>query len=490
MVEALSRTADVSLQVQIADSLRDRMVKGVLAEGDRLPTSRELAGDLGVSRSTVVRAYEQLEREGWIHGRVGMGTVVTGRKHDASTLKIDWNHLLTARVQESDPEYAELFRMLSQTDLVSFAGGLPSPEFFPGEALQHLSSEVLKHQGAKLLQWCPIEGYPPLRSWIAERMGCAPENVMILSGSTQGIHLLAQALIDPGDVVLIEAPTYAGAIRAFRGAGARLVSIPSGADGIDLDRLRSVLRHVRPKLLYVIPTFQNPTGGCLSPAKRHELVEIAGAHGLPVIEDDPYSTLRYEGSPAPSLHALDRNGNVLYLSTFSKSLFPGLRVGWLVAPEELLPRLTSLRNVIDLFTNSLAQGGLYEFCKRGMFDAHLQRVRSEYRQRRDVMAAALRQYCAEVSFDLPSGGLFIWGELPEGVDSRELLREAIALKVGFVNGSLFYADEKGGRRLRLSFACHPPDEIHDGIRRLGLALKRVRQRGSGTKEQELTGFVV
>jgi 2-aminoadipate transaminase len=420
-----------------------------------------------------------------------MGTIVTLPSAGSSRNRIDWDLLLTARVQEPDPEYTEFFRMLSQTDLISFAGGLPSPEFFPADVLQRLSDEVLKHHGAKLLQWCPIEGYPPLRSWIAERMACPAEQVMVLSGSTQGIHLLAQALIDPGDVVLIEAPTYSGAIRAFRGAGARLVSIPSDtAEGIDLDRLRAALRHLRPKLLYVIPTFHNPTGGCLSLAKRHELLDLAASHGLPVVEDDPYSALRFEGPPHPSLFSLDRNGIVLHLSTFSKSIFPGLRIGWLVAPEALLPRLTGLRNVIDLFTNSLAQGGLYEFCKRGLFDAHLQKVRAAYCERRDAMAFALKRYCPEISFDVPEGGLFIWGKLPDSMDSRHLLREAIELKVGFVNGSLFYVDNDGGEQLRLSYACHPPDIITDGIRRLGLAMKRLEQSDRRIEEQQRMEFVV
>jgi 2-aminoadipate transaminase len=490
MTIAIERTDGEPLHAQIADSLRARIEKGELAGGERLPTTRDLARDLGVSRSTVVRAYEQLAREGKVEGRVGMGTVVSAAPGAAWKDKINWNLLLTPRVQEPDPEYAQVHRMLSQTDLLSFAGGLPPPEFFPGDAFQQLTDEVLHQQGTKLLQWCPIEGYPPLRSWIADRLGCPMEKVMVLSGSTQGIHLLAQAFLEPGDAVLIEAPTYAGAIQAFRGAGARTVSIPSGSEGIDLERLEATLDRVRPKFLYVVPTYHNPTGGCLPVAKREALVALAARRGLPIVEDDPYSTLRYDGPPFPSLYSLDRNECVIYLSTFSKSVFPGLRIGWIAAPSKLLPRLVSLRNLIDLFTNSLAQGGLYEFCKRGLFDAHLQRVRGEYHERRDAMVAALRRYVPAASFDVPHGGLFVWVKLPEEIDARRLLEEAIELHLGFIPGSLFYAELDGHDRIRLSFACHPPEAIADGVRRLGLALQRALPTERKTEGTSVPRFVV
>jgi DNA-binding transcriptional MocR family regulator len=490
MTITIEHTDGEPLHTQIADTLRARIEKGELAGGERLPTTRDLARNLGVSRSTVVRAYEQLAREGKVQGRVGMGTVVSAAPGAPWKDRINWNVLLTSRVQEPDPEYAQVHRMLSQPDLLSFAGGLPPPEFFPGDAFQQLTDEVLHQQGARLLQWCPIEGYAPLRSWIADRLGCPMENVMVLSGSTQGIHLLAQAFLEPGDAVLVEAPTYAGAIQAFRGAGARIVSIPSGPDGIDLDRVEATLDQVRAKFLYVVPTYHNPTGGCLPVAKREALVSLAARRGLPIVEDDPYSTLRYDGPQLPSLHSLDRNECVIYLSTFSKSVFPGLRIGWIAAPSKLLPRLVSLRNLIDLFTNSLAQGGLYEFCKRGLFDAHLQRVRGEYRERRDAMVAALRRYVPAASFDVPHGGLFVWLKLPDETDARRLLEEAIDLHLGFITGPLFYAEPGGHDRIRLSFACHPPEAIADGMRRLGLALQRALPTERKTEGTSVPRFVV
>jgi len=462
------------LHVQIANSLRSQFERGAFSSGEHLPTTRDLAQTLGVSRSTVVRAYEQLTREGWIEGRAGRGTRISDRTASGSRGHPNWDLLLTERVRAQKPEYADVLRMLSQRDLLSFAGGLPSPEFYPDAAFQQITSEVLHQQGAKLLQWCPVDGYPPLRTWIAEHIGSTPESVLVSAGSTQGLHLIAQAFIEPGDTVLLEAPTYSGALRAFRTAGARLVSVPCRDDGIDLDSLESTLERVRAKFLYVVPTYHNPTGSPLSIEKRRRLLAICAEHSLPVVEDDAYAALRYDGPHVPTLRSLDDHGLVIYVSTFSKSVFPGLRVGWLVAPEDLVRRLSALRNVIDLFTNSLAQGALYEFCKRGLLDAHLQRIRPVYAERRDAMAAALRRYCGAIEFSVPHGGLFIWAQLPPGIDSRRLLEEAIQLGLGFMVGSLFYADPGGQDRIRLCFACHDLETIATGIRKLGLALKQVR----------------
>ncbi len=485
----LAPESALPLHVQIADSLRNRFERGDFHAGDHLPTTRDLARDLGVSRSTVVRAYEQLTREGWIEGRVGRGTLVSNRTAAAKS-RPNWDLLLTERVRRQSPEYADVLRMLSQNELLSFAGGLPSPEFYPEEAFQQITGEVLRQQGPKLLQWCPVDGYPPLRSWIAERIGCSPESVLILAGSTQGLHLIAQAFIEPGDTVLVEAPTYSGALRAFRTAGARLVSIPCNAEGIDLERLETTLGRVHAKFLYVVPTYHNPTGSLLSVEKRRQLLAICADHGLPLVEDDAYAALRFDGPRVPTLRSLDDHGLVLYVSTFSKAIFPGLRVGWLAAPADLIQRLSALRNVIDLFTNSLAQGTLYEFCKRGLLDAHLQHVRPIYAERRDAMAAALHRYCPSLRFDVPHGGLFIWAQLPPGIDSRRLLEEATELGLGFMVGSLFYAEGGGSDRIRLCYACHAPDAIASGIRKLGVALKQVQPEPEAWRDTDAESLVV
>ncbi|MEW5826030.1 MAG: PLP-dependent aminotransferase family protein [Candidatus Bipolaricaulota bacterium] len=476
--------------VQLATSLRTRLERGELRSGDQLPTSRELAKELGVSRSTVVRAYEELERGGWVEGRVGRGTVVTARGAAEGRAGPDWDGLLTDRARPSSTEHGEVLRMLATPGLLSFAGGVPSPEFYPAEAFQQITSEVLRQQGPRILQSCPLDGYPPLRSWIAERAGCAAEEVIVLTGSTQGLHLLAQAFVRPGDAVIVEAPTYAGALRAFRAAGARIHGIPSGPLGLDLDALRALLRRVQPKLLYVIPTHHNPTGASLSIPRREALLDMAAEYGLPVVEDDAYATLRYDGPALPSLRSLDRGGHVIYLSTFSKALFPGLRVGWMMAPQPVVRRLSSLRNVIDLFTNSLTQATLYEFCKRGLLDAHLQQVRPIYAERRDSMASALRRYAPELSFDVPHGGLFLWVRLSEKVTGFRLLQASVQQGLGFLVGTLFHAGSGGENHIRLCFATHPQRAISDGARKLAVALRQVGEEDVVRREVDAEGFVV
>jgi 2-aminoadipate transaminase len=481
-----------ALHGRIADALRQRIRNGELVVGQRLPTSRSLAKDLDVSRTTVVRAYEQLAREGWVEGRVGQGTVVLDRTSGvhAGGTAINWDLLLTARTCVPESEFDDLLQLLSRPGLISFAGGLPAPEQFPMASLQQVTADVLENEEPSLLQWCPVEGYAPLRSWVADRVRRQMDEVLILTGSTQGIHLLCQAFLNPGDCVVAEAPTYPGALTAFRCAGARVITVPSGARGIDVDALGSVLQTVRPKLVYVVPTFQNPTGGSMPQASRSRLLDLIREHGVPLVEDDPYSLLRYEGPAIPHLIEEDRSGYVIHLSTFSKMLTPGLRVGWLVADSGLVRRLSATRNLIDLFVNSLAQASLYRFCQRGLLDYHVRHVRPIYLERRDAMAAALNRYCPDLHFELPSGGLFIWASLPHAVTARHLLRQAAALGVGFAIGDLFYPDRGGEHAIRLCFATHPPETIQQGIRKLGAALERCRAETPKEDVAAAQGFIV
>jgi 2-aminoadipate transaminase len=474
----------------IASTFRARIEAGELPIGTRLPPSRALAHQLGVSRSTVVRAYGELAREGWVEARVGRGTIVRFCPDPALSRQVNWDLLVTPRIRGLDPEFDEVLRLLSQPDLVSFAGGLPDPELFPVDELSQTTRQVLEGDDRSFLQWCPPSGYLPLRRWLAERNGCRLEEVLILTGSTQGLHLLSQALIQPGDVVVVEAPTYLGAIRAFSAAGARLVTVPCEARGIDLNVLQAVLEKVRPKFLYTIPTFHNPTGGTLPASERRELVAITSRYGVPIVEDDPFSALRYDGRSLPSVRSLDTSGAVIHLSTFSKAMLPGLRVGWLIAPAELTSQLSAARGLVDLFVNGLAQASLHRFCENGIRDQHVERVRPIYRQRRDAMAAALRRYCPDIAFDVPEGGLFIWAKLPEGVVARRLLRQAIREGVAFVHGDLFFANGGGSRFVRLCFAGHAPEVIRDGIRKLSTVVARTPRGKPAHNERRLDAFVI
>jgi len=473
----LDRKSPTPLHLQIAQRLRELILKGTIPEGGRLPPTRRLARELGVNRSTVVQAYNRLWAEGLIEGHVGRGTVVrrAAGAEEAPVSPLPWRMLLTAQAEAVDLEIQEMMRLFAREDLISLAAGLPAPELYPLEQATEIANQVLAREGDMLLRWCAIEGYPPLRRLLAEQMGLSPSEILITTGSQQGLYLLARALLAPGDFVVVEAPTYLGALQVFRAAGARLIGVPLDGGGMDVEMLENMLARTPPKLIYTLPTFQNPAGATMGLKRRRRLLELAYRYRVPLIEDDPYSLLRYEGEALPPLKTLDTHGYVIYLSTFSKVLFPGLRVGWLAAPQRVIEHLSQMKQMIDMFTNSLAQAVVYQFCQRGFLESHLERVREEYRQRRDIMVEALRHHCPKVEFAEPEGGYFIWCRLERGLTARELLREALRERVSFLTGELFYPDGRGGEEIRLTFTSQPPDAIAEGIKRLGRALRRLKR---------------
>ena len=384
----------------------------------------------------------------------------------------------------------ELLKITQKPEIISFAGGLPAPDVFPVERFREACGKVLDTHAAMALQYSASEGYEPLREWIAwhtSRYGikAKAENVLITSGSQQALDLIAKLLINPGDHVLVEAPTYLGALQAFNIFGAEYVCVLSDKDGMRTDQLEEPLRS-GPKFMYVLPNFQNPGGTTMSEGRRHELVLIADRYGIPIVEDDPYGQLRYEGEHLTPLVVLDREnlrrddgysiGNVLYLSTFSKTLSPGLRLGWIVAPPDVITKLVQLRQGADLHTSTFGQMVAYEVAKDGFLDEHIKLIRRVYGERRDVMLEALEEFCPpEVTWTRPLGGLFLWVELPKGMDCHQLFDAALKQNVAFVPGDCFYAQngyaEEGLRHLRLNFSNAKPEQIREGVRRLGVAMK-------------------
>ena len=374
--------------------------------------------------------------------------------------------------------------------MISFAGGLPASEVFPTERFRDACCKVLENQSHFALQYGATEGYEPLREMIARHIArygikAKSENVLITSGSQQALDLIGKLLINPGDRVLVEAPTYLGALQAFSVYGADYLSVPSDEDGLRSDLLEKPLRS-GPKFMYVLPNFQNPGGTTLSEGRRHELVLLADKYGIPIIEDDPYGQLRYEGEHLTPLVVLDREnlrrdegysiGNVIYLSTFSKTLAPGLRLGWIVAPPEVISRLVQLKQGADLHSSTFVQIVAYEVARDNFLDEHVKLIRRVYRERRDVMFDALTQYFPpEVTWTRPKGGLFLWVTLPEGMDAQKLFEAALRENVAFVPGDCFYApnghQEEARRHMRLNFSAAPPDQIREGIKRLSIAVK-------------------
>jgi 2-aminoadipate transaminase len=385
----------------------------------------------------------------------------------------------------------ELLKITQNPDIISFAGGLPAPDVFPTERFREACNKVLEKQARLALQYGATEGYDPLREMIARhtaRYGVKAklENVMITSGSQQALDLIGKLLINSGDRVLVEAPTYLGALQAFNVYGAEYVCVPSDNDGLRTEQLEASLR-LGPKFMYVLPNFQNPGGTTLAEGRRHELVLLADRYGIPIIEDDPYGQLRYEGEHLTPLIVLDRQnlrrdngyniGNVIYLSTFSKTLAPGLRLGWIVAPPDVISKLVQLKQGADLHTSTFVQMVAYEVARDNFLDEHIKLIRRVYSERRDVMLEALAKNCPpEVTWTRPQGGLFLWVTLPEGMDCHQVFEAAIKENVAFVPGDSFYAGngytEEGRRHFRLNFSNAQPEQIREGIRRLGVAIKK------------------
>lgn len=366
----------------------------------------------------------------------------------------------------------EILKVTAQPEVISFAGGLPAPELFPVEAIRAAMDDVLRSQGAAALQYGPSEGFMALREWIATEMGrrgvaITPADVLITTGSQQVLDLVAKLFLNPGDVVLTEKATYLAAIQAFQTCEASFVPVPTDADGLIPEALPELIRRHRPKFLYTIPNFQNPTGVTLSGPRRAALAQIAAEHGLTVVEDDPYGQLRYHGTELPPVKHWDTAGRVLYASTFSKTIAPGLRVGWVVAPPEIFSRLLILKQASDLHTSSLDQRIAHHFVTRADNAAHLGRIRTAYGERFAAMDSALRASLPPgFSWTQPEGGMFLWVTGPENLDGMALLEKAITHQVAFVPGRDFFPGEGGRNYLRLNFSNCSPERIREGVRRL------------------------
>jgi 2-aminoadipate transaminase len=402
--------------------------------------------------------------------------------------------LRTRRMQSS--VVRELLKLTQKPDVISFAGGLPAPEVFPLEQFREAADRVLAQSGAESLQYSTTEGCPQLREMIARhtsRYGIIvqPENILITCGSQQALDLLGKVFVNSGDRIAVERPTYLGALQAWNAYQAQFLGIGMDEEGMRIDELESVLRS-GPKFLYALPNFQNPSGVTMSLQRRITLVEMADHYGVPIIEDDPYGQLRYEGEHLPSLSVLDArardgkpfSGNVIYLSTFSKTLAPGLRLGWVVAPVEVIQRLVQAKQGTDLHTGTFVQMVTYELAHGGFLDRHVHHIRSVYGERRAAILASLQKHMPPgVHWTRPQGGLFIWAILPENLNTADILPDAVEKRVAFVPGSAFYHDGSGQNTMRLNFSNATPEKIDEGISRLGDVIRQALERRSRFTER-------
>ena len=399
-----------------------------------------------------------------------------------------WDHRYAQRTQRmGSSAIRELLKLTEQPEIISFAGGLPGPDVFPIEEVSQACERVLAESGAQALQYGATEGFQPLREMIARHsvrygLEITEENVLITSGSQQALDLLGRIFINRGDHILVENPTYLGAIQAWNAVGAEFVPVAMDNDGMVTDALEDAMR-TGPKFIYILPNFQNPTGVTLSLERRQRLVEIADRHGVPIVEDDPYGQLRYEGEHLATVSRLDGEqrsngdpcyrGNVIYLSTFSKTLSPGLRLAWVVAPPEVIRKLVQAKQGADLHTATFNQMIAFEVARGGFLDRHVRLIREVYRERRNVMLQAMEEnFPKAVHWTRPQGGLFLWATLPEGMKSADVLQDAVAEKVAFVPGSPFFSKGGGENTMRLNFSNATPAKIREGMARLGRVLQR------------------
>ncbi len=380
-------------------------------------------------------------------------------------------------------EIRELLKITQNKEIISFAGGLPSPEAFPISDVQNICQKVLEEDGRTALQYCATEGITKLREALAKRMvdkegmDVTAKNILITTGSQQGLDLIGKTFLNTGDTVIVGAPTYLGGTNAFNTYRAKMEGIKLDGEGMhpDLlaDKLRSLNLHgSNPKLLYIIPSFQNPSGVTLPESRRKKILDIAHEYDVLILEDNPYSELRYDGESIRSIYSMDKENRTIYLGTFSKVLAPGLRVAWTVAPQELMNKLIITKQAADLCTSTFAQYMAYEYLAQGLMDTHIEKIKDIYRIKRDTMLASLDKYFPPgTTWTKPEGGMFIWAKLPEEIDTGLMIERAIENKVAYVIGAAFHADRSGKNCMRLNYTYASLDKIDEGIKKLADTIK-------------------
>ncbi|MCD6477500.1 MAG: PLP-dependent aminotransferase family protein [Candidatus Aenigmarchaeota archaeon] len=393
---------------------------------------------------------------------------------------------LAKRVKEMrESEIRKFMEVSIRPGMISFAGGLPSPHSFPIKEIERLSIKVLKNEGTMALQYGATEGVREFRRTIAKRMNkklkikCKEENVLITTGSQQVLDLVTKIFVDPRDLVVVEVPTYIGALCSFRNYQSKFLTVGMDSEGMKVDELESKLREMnkkkreRIKFIYSIPNFHNPKGITLSMERRKHLLEISKKYQIPILEDDPYIELRYRGKTLPTMKSMDKEGLVIYTSTFSKILSPGLRLGWVVADGELIKKLSMAKQGTDLSTNVFSQYIANEYIKTGLVDKHIPKIRKMYKKREEVMLESLEEYFPDgCEWTKPDGGMFLWVTLPKKINTKKMFNEAIKRKVAYIHGAAFCVDGSGYNEMRLNFSNQDENNIREGIKRLGNLIKK------------------
>ena len=380
-------------------------------------------------------------------------------------------------------EIRELLKYTRQPGIISFAGGLPAPQTFPVQELEDIAVQVLRDKGAMALQYGTTEGEAPLREAIAgwmthEKATIKPENILVTAGSQQGLDMVAKVFVDPGDIVIVELPSYIGGLQAFTAYRAKMVGIPMDDEGMRMDKLEKVLaklakKNKKPKFIYTVPDFQNPSGVTMSLERRKKLLELAYKYEVPIVEDSPYRDLRFLGEHVPAIYALDTQNQVIVLGTFSKIFCPGLRLAWIMAPAEWLDKMIVAKQGMDLCCPAYNQLIAAEYIRRGLLPKQIEAIRELYGHKRELMLKSLKKHMPKgVKWTKPEGGLFLWVKLPKAMSASDLFPKAIEEKVAYVKGAAFHCDGKGQNTMRINFSYPSDEQIEEGIKRLAAMIQK------------------
>ncbi|MFL6350736.1 MAG: PLP-dependent aminotransferase family protein [Bryobacteraceae bacterium] len=467
----LNTASDLPLYKQLAEAISGLIAHGSMQVGERLPATRELAGQLGLNRTTVSAAYAVLEEAGLIQGHVGRGSFVAKRENAVAAATTDWDAILPPMESGFGPSIHEAE--------ISFATSRPAGDGFPLAQFRRLSKQVIDSpDAAEILQLGSPHGYSRLRRYLLEQATAAGtaragDDLIITNGCQQGLDLLARLFVHDGESVVLEDPVYHGLVRIFSRAGANMIPIDLGEAGIDVDRLEEIFLQHRPRLAVLTPSFQNPTGITIPLEHRRRIVELTQRSGVILLENDIYSELRYQGTPLPTLKELDETGNTILLRSYSKVSFPGLRVGWVIAPRAVIECLAESKQISDLHSDQLSQAVLLRFAESGELAQHIERTQRAGRER---LSAVLRACTAHLPrgtrFTRPEGGMSLWIELPAPLNAESVLSRAQEGGVTFLPGRYFSVRRTHTRGLRISFGGLPPEQITRGIQILGEAARR------------------
>ncbi len=477
---SLDRDGEEPIYRQLIRHIKAQIESGTMPAGTRLPASRDLAHQLSISRISVVNAYAELRAEGFLSAHAGRGTFVAGETNGGNSSSNSQVTITQESPTTPDRSLREMMRLARKPGVISFSHGAPPNEFFPMQHLKDAVNTVLDRDGAKALTYELTEGYGPLRVGVRDYVSalgirCSADHVLITGGAQQALDLVIQALLSEGDILVTENPTYLGMIDIARTRRVQLHGINMDEDGIRLDHLENYILDNRPKLIFVMPTYQNPTGAVMPMHRRRQLLNLANEYNIPILEDGVYQEFRFEGESLPPLKALDDTGIVIHASGFSKMLLPGMRIGYLISTGGHYERLVRVKQAADISTPGLNQRAIHLMLERGVLAQQLERNNRELKRRRDAaLAAAERYFPPGTRWNRPQGGLYLWAELPKtGPTAAELYISAIETGVAYAIGNVFYTNNCGSYKIRLNYGAHKPSDIEDGFKRLGRAWREL-----------------